>query len=377
MANPPTLIFALNNIMNYYKNNFESENLKKISAFLKKCNDKLSSWYEWFEIYQRSSDRKSYQWYGRTPSHNLASGLDDFPRGQSPNLYEKHLDLNIWIIELLKSLRNLSEIFDYELMQHFTKRIDKMEKDLRQNFFDQKKKILADFLGPQYKLIKTDLFKEPVPPIFWRGDGKCGSENPNPLGEASECDPYSDMPCCSEYGWCGNSNAHCKCEKCHKALKLEDRELEKENIFNPHYGYVNLYPLFFGYLKKDDEAFRNLLKILKDPEMLNSPHGIRSLSKSDLLYHSGEDYWRGNIWINLNYLTLKGLKTYYHDDNEAMEIYNEIRIKVINTVFRNWRESNGMFFEQYSDKNGDGLRARPFNGWSSLVLELITERYED
>jgi mannosyl-oligosaccharide glucosidase len=153
---PPTLIFAINNIMNYYKYNSDTENLKTMNAFLKKCHDKFSSWSEWFEIYQKSSDKRSYQWYGRTNEHNLASGLDDFPRGMNPNIYEKHLDLNIWVIELIKTLRNLSEIFDYELMQHFQKKIERMSSEIPTTFYDEKKQILADFLGPQYKLIKSE-----------------------------------------------------------------------------------------------------------------------------------------------------------------------------------------------------------------------------
>lgn len=376
MANPPTLIFALNNVMNYYKYNFETENLKTMNAFLKKCHDKFSSWYEWFEIYQKSSDKKSYQWYGRTTEHNLASGLDDLPRGMNPNIYEKHLDLNIWVIEHLKTLRNLSEIFDYELMQHFQKKVEKMSREIETTFYDEKKQILADFLGPQYKLIKSNRFSEAVPPYFWRGDGKCGSENPNSLGLPSECNPYSDMPCCSEFGWCGNSPAHCKCEKCSKALKLEEMNLEKENIFNPHVGYVNLFPLIFGYLKIEDKVFRNTLQLLANPEILNSNFGIRSLSKSDLLYHTGEDYWRGNIWINMNYLTLRGLKKFYYNDPDAKAVYEDLRFKIIKTIFTNWKKSK-MFYEQYSDIDGTGLRARPFNGWSSLVLNIITEKYDD
>jgi len=376
IANPPTLIFAINNIMNYYKYNFETENLKTMNAFLKKCNDKLSSWYEWFEIYQKSSDKKSYQWYGRTTEHNLASGFDDFPRGMNPNIYEKHLDLNVWVIELIKTIRNLGEIFDYELMQHFQKKVEKMTLDIQTTFYDEKKQILADFLGPQYKLIKSEKYSEPVPPYYWRGDGTCGADKPNSLGLPSECNPYSDMPCCSEFGWCGNSAAHCKCEKCQKALKLEERNLEKENIFNPHVGYVNLFPIIFGYLKKDDKLFRNTLKLLSDPKILNSDFGIRSLSKSDLLYHTGEDYWRGNIWINMNYLTLKGLKKFYYNDEEANAIYADLRLKVIRTVFTNWKKTQ-MFNEQYSDIDGTGLKARPFNGWSSLVLNIITEKYDD
>ncbi len=376
IANPPTFIFAINNILKYYKYNFESENLKTMNAFLKKCFDKFSSWYEWFEIYQKSSDKKSYQWYGRTSQHILASGFDDLPRALSPNIYEKHLDLNSWVIELIKVITNLSEVFDYELMQLFKDKSEKMISDLKINFFDPKNKILSDYLGPQYKYIESKKHNEPVPPVFWRGDGKCGVENPNLLGLPAECNPYSDMPCCSEFGWCGSSQAHCKCEKCAKALKLEDRNLEKENMFNPHVGYINLFPIIFGYLKKDDEAFRNILSMLKDKNILNSPYGIRSLSKSDPLYHSGEDYWRGNIWINLNYLTLRGLKKYYHNDSEAVEVYQEIRIKVIKTIFKNWKISK-TFYEQYSDIDGKGVKARPFNGWSSLVLNIITEKYDN
>ena len=40
------------------------------------------------------------------------------------------------------------------------------------------------------------------------------------------------------------------------------------------------------------------LKYLSDKDELYSEYGIRSLSKSDLLYHTGDDYWRGNIWMN-------------------------------------------------------------------------------
>ena len=376
-ANPPTLIFAVNNIMNYYKNNFETENLKNMKSFLKKCSDKFSSWYEWFEIYQKSSDKKSYQWYGRTNQHNLASGFDDYPRGMNPNIYEKHLDLNSWVIELLKTLTNLSEIFDNELMQHFQTRVDKMTNELNKNFLDPQKGILNDYIGPQYKLFKSENYVDPVPPITWRGDGKCGQENLNTLGSPADCNPYSDMPCCSEFGWCGNSSNHCKCEKCKKSVKLEERkDLEKENIFNPHLGYVNLFPIIFGYLKKEDPAFRNALNLLANPLLLNSEYGIRSLSKSDLLYHEGEDYWRGNIWININFLTLKGLHKFYSDDEEARNVYNDLRIKVIKMIFMNWKE-NQMFYEQYSDVDGKGLKARPFNGWTSLVLNILTEKYEN
>jgi mannosyl-oligosaccharide glucosidase len=378
MGNPPTLIYPVEYIMNYYKFHSEDQNLKTTNNFLKKCFDKFSNWYEWYEIYQKSTgDKKSYQWYGRNSEHNLASGLDDYPRGMTPNIYERHLDLHLWVIELMRVLKNLSELFDYELVEHFGQRIDKSLEEVRKNYYDKEKELLNDYLGPQFKLIKTSKFNRPVPPYLWRGDNKCGMEAPNPLGQPSECNPYSDSPCCSEFGWCGNTQGHCNCPKCKKSLKLEERsDYTKENIFNPHLGYVNLYPIAFGILKTDDKIFRSTLKLLKESSELYSPFGIRSLSRSDLLYHTGDDYWRGNIWINLNFLVLKGLHKYYRKDPEAVEVYKNIRSNIINTVYSNWKETK-TFYEQYSDIDGKGIRARPFNGWTSLILNIITEKYEN
>ena len=130
-----------------------------------------------------------------------------------------------------------------------------------------------------------------------------------------------------------------------------------------------------GALKVDDKKFRTTLSFLKSSDELFSPYGIRSLSKSDILYHSADDYWRGNIWINMNFMILRGLYKYYNKDPEAMEIYTSIRKNIINTVFKNWKKTR-TFYEQYSDINGQGLKNRPFNGWTSLIINIIAEKYE-
>lgn len=44
---------------------------------------------------------------------------------------------------------------------------------------------------------------------------------------------------------------------------------------------------------------------------LVSPFGLRSLSKQDPLYHTVDDYWRGDVWISINYLFLRSLATNY------------------------------------------------------------------
>ncbi|XP_070563559.1 uncharacterized protein [Ptychodera flava] len=53
-------------------------------------------------------------------------------------------------------------------------------------------------------------------PARWRDDLRCGNEFPMDDEEntESECDPYSQYPCCSAYGWCGSSSSHCECAGC-------------------------------------------------------------------------------------------------------------------------------------------------------------------
>jgi mannosyl-oligosaccharide glucosidase len=62
----------------------------------------------------------------------------------------------------------------------------------------------------------------------------------------------------------------------------------------------------FG-LIEDKERVRASLKVLADPEIMLSKSGIRSLSKGDQFYLHRSNYWRGAIWINVNFLTLRGL----------------------------------------------------------------------
>lgn len=73
-----------------------------------------------------------------------------------------------------------------------------------------------------------------------------------------------------------------------------------------HKGYVSLYPFLLGLIQgyTHVEAF---LDLIQDSEELWTPHGLRSLSLKDEYYGTGENYWKGPIWININYMVLQSL----------------------------------------------------------------------
>lgn len=377
IANPPTLIFPINSFISYYKYFGETDKEIDMKTFLKKAFRKIKKWFEWYRVTQTDSKGIKYQWYGRVSSHNFPSGFDDLPRGMTMNERENHLDLYIWMIELVKTLKDLSNMFDLELYEYYHSIELHMNKEIKGLFFDDELKIYNDYLGPQFKRKIVSKYPRKVFPYLWRGDNQCGDQVKNPLGSKAECNPYSDSMCCSEFGWCGNSQGHCKCEKCTFYDKLENRRefVEKENTFNPHLGYIQLFPIFFGTYQGDSNEMDQLLNYILDENELLSNAGIRSLSKSDLLYHTGEDYWRGHVWMNINYLILRGLYNHYLAIPKAKKAYILIRERVIQAVYSTWKEEH-FFYEQYNDITTKGRKNYPFNGWTALVLNIITEQYD-
>ena len=82
------------------------------------------------------------------------------------------------------------------------------------------------------------------------------------------------------------------------------------NQFSNHIGFINIFPLLFGTVE-DKDIIDNSLRLLTDKEELFSDHGVRSLSGKDSFYLYQSNYFRGSVWIHLNYLLLKGLHNHY------------------------------------------------------------------
>lgn len=290
------------------------ESPELVTKYVQEIYPELQSHYEWFRRTQKGnikewdraafSSREGYRWRGRTPSHCLTSGLDDYPRALTPHTGELHVDLISWIGMMTRSMREL-----------------------------------AEFLGntedaEEYKDIETAIERN-IADLHWSPKDK------------SYCD-------------------------------VTINEFE-EDSFVCHKGYVSLFPFLLELVpaKDSSEKLLPLLEMISDPNQLWTPYGIRSLSASDEYFGTAENYWRGPIWININYMILKALKSYGENPAsspefraKAAQIYKDLRVNIVNNVHSNW-EKTGFAWEQYDSHTGKGQGVKHFLGWTSLTVVIM------
>ncbi|KAF2872500.1 glycoside hydrolase [Massariosphaeria phaeospora] len=126
IANPPTLFWVVSKYLDVVSGKTkysgrESTLLsdsKKSKALIAELFLKLKRHYNWFRRTQagdvevhsvpRASLNEGYRWRGRTPNYNLASGLDDFPRAEPPDVTELHVDALCWVGVMAETLERLA-----------------------------------------------------------------------------------------------------------------------------------------------------------------------------------------------------------------------------------------------------------------------------
>lgn len=156
-----------------------------------------------------------------------------------------------------------------------------------------------------------------------------------------------------------------------------------EPRFVPSYGYVSLFPLMMHLLPHDSPELGTTLAALRDPKLLWTPSGLRSLATTSSLYKKyntehDAPYWRGQIWINLNFLTLRALKHYSQVEGPhrvlATELHEQLRENLVGNIVEQYHAS-GYLWEQYDDGRGVGMGSHPFTGWTALVALIATGAY--
>ncbi|EPQ58475.1 glycoside hydrolase [Gloeophyllum trabeum ATCC 11539] len=271
-------------------------------AFLRSIYKPLKRHYEWFRRTQRGqikqygrkarSRSEAYRWRGRSATHVLTSGMDDYPRGP-PSAGELHLDLISWMAFFTRTMREIS-----------------------------------GFLGEEddaasYAEIETAILNN-IDDLHWSEENQMYCD----VGVNDEDESY---------------------HVCHK-------------------GYLSIFPFLLSLLPPESPQLGAILDLVRDPKHLWSPYGLRSLSASHPEFGQGENYWKGPIWIQMNYLALRALHQTYANQpgpyqKQAQEIYVELRRNVVDNEYKR----TGYVWEQYDALTGEGRRSHPFTGWTSMV----------
>ncbi|KAH7729303.1 mannosyl oligosaccharide glucosidase [Aphelenchoides avenae] len=312
VANPPMFFYLIEKFLD--NSNFMVQHAGRVQRLY----PRLKQWYIWLRSSQAGPQKGTMQWQGRnttTPFElnpkTLPSGLDDYPRASHPSndASEYHLDLRCWMAMASKVLRRLSE--SVEDMQW----IAEVEEDVRlyndvdlldKLHWSEKSQSYADFGLHSAKVDLVPVQQAPEAPVTYL----------------------------------------------RKTLsKPQLRHVD--NVF----GYVNLFPFLLRILPPNNDKLGILLRRLRNKEELWTPYGLRSLSTKSPYYmrrntEHDPPYWRGPIWINMNYLALSALWHYAHETGPhqslAADIYAELKNNVIENVSREYQRT-GFFWENYND----------------------------
>jgi len=149
------------------------------------------------------------------------------------------------------------------------------------------------------------------------------------------------------------------------------------------YGYVSLFPFLLQLLPPDSQQLNQVLQDLKNEDAIWTDFGLRSLSKRDPLYKKRNTehdppYWRGQIWININFLAVRALKHYSLQPGPystlAGDLYANLRKNLVQNMFSQYSKT-GYVWENYDDQTGKGQGSHPFTGWSALVVLIMSEQF--
>lgn len=344
-ANPPTFFLTLKSIL--AKNAKEKLNAERLST-LERMYPRLQAWFSWYNTTQRGELPGTYRWRGREnygPEElnpkTLTSGLDDYPRSSHPTDDERHVDLRCWIAMAAGVMADLAHLLERDDSKYL------------ETFY-----YLSDnaLLNEQHLSPYTDTYAD------W--------------GLHTDAATLKRVP---QIAQPGSSN--------HQILTPHKIRVITKNpelrFVDTTFGYVSLFPFLLELLSPDAPPLAKLLHAMRDPKQLWTQFGLRSLSKASPLYmkrntENDPPYWRGQIWMNINFLAVRALHHYGSVPGPyselARQIYVELRQNLVGNVIGQYRRT-GFVWEQYNDMTGAGSGCKPFTGWSALTVLMMAEQY--
>ena len=279
--------------------------------------------YEWFLHTQAAGGGgagaravvSAFRWRGATAGHNFASGLDDYPRGLQPHDADENVDALAWM--------------------------------------GMSARVLADL-------------------CLLVGDAATAAQ----LGaDAARFDARM------EHYWVEEAGAYCDVGVTAVAAQQQPQQSHPPTLtLGPvcHVGYVSILPLVLRMVPPDSPHLGATLTAMASPAVLLSPYGLRALSARDPFFHTGEDYWRSAVWLNINYLAVAALRYYAGVDGphaaEAGRLAAELEERVVGGVVGEYARS-GFLWESYDSGTGAGRGTHPFTGWTALVALMVGGKY--
>uniref|UniRef100_A0A8C4UL00 Mannosyl-oligosaccharide glucosidase n=1 Tax=Falco tinnunculus TaxID=100819 RepID=A0A8C4UL00_FALTI len=333
-ANPPTLLLALQRLLP-----------DAPLPYLRRLFPRLHAWYNWYNQTQAGPLPLTFRWRGRDTQperflnpKTLASGLDDYPRASHPSPEERHLDLRCWMALASRVLAEVAER-------------------------------LGEPAGP-YRVMEQALSDNGLlEQLHWAPE----------LGAFAD---YGNHSAAVGLRWQSPAPPAPGQPPAAPQLVREVREAPRLRFVGA-LGYVSLFPLLLQLLRPDSPRLPAVLAAMRSEQQLWTPFGLRSLARDSPLYmqrntQHDPPYWRGSIWVNINYLALQALHSYANTEGpqreQAAELYRELRHNLVANLYRQHAES-GFLWEHYSDSTGRGQGCHPFAGWSALVVLAMAEDY--
>ncbi|RUS86055.1 hypothetical protein EGW08_006209 [Elysia chlorotica] len=343
-ANPPTFFLPLQSLI---KEMIQSDKPSD-KAYLKALYPRLKRWFAYYNTTQNGDQPFTYRWHGRDPTLTkqlnpltLTSGLDDYPRASHPTSDERHVDLRCWIALAAGVMRDIARSLGQEWQT-----------------YEDTHNLLTDnqMLDKLHWSPKAQQYSD-----WGLHTDKARLEKPKP--------PPNQHP--------SQRHQHMDTDKIRVVLTEPTRQ------FVNALGYVSLFPFLLKIVHADSPKLDKILSDITDPTKLWTEFGLRSISRNSKFYarfntEHDPPYWRGPIWINMNYLCLSALHHYSSVDGpyreRAKTVYTNLRKNLVTNIFKEY-ERTGYIWENYNDKTGEGKGSHPFTGWSALVVLMMAETF--
>jgi hypothetical protein len=292
-------------------------------AFLRAAFVKLALHYDWYARSQAGGRPGTFRWRGATQDHNFASGFDDYPRGALPHDGDENVDLLAWMAMAAHVMADLAPVAGGTPAQAARYAADAEARTaLLERHWSEAAGAYCDI----------GVLRMPPPAAAARNAPRAG---------AAATPEYELGHVC-------------------------------------HIGYVSLLPVLLRLVPPGSPRVGAALAAMSDEGALWSRHGLRSLSAADPLFGTREDYWRGAMWVNMNYLAVAALRHYGTATGPhagaAAGLAQRLSAAVVDTVAHGYA-STGFLWENYDSRDGHGRGTHPFTGWTALVALMVADRY--